>query len=278
MKLFDKNEASAKRLTLLSAIALGLALLATVGRIVCLSFFYDRIGYFTRGALLPIALTLIYTLAIIFFAVAVFCNKYDAPSAKLSKASSLAALLPAVAFFPLIVSGINAILSLPSGVKAPLFDLLYLVLSVAASAYFLSLAFAKQPSSASIVLGVASILWAAFAWMGSYLDFYVPMNSPDKLFFHLACIASMLLVFSEVRAIYEIPRTKMYYFSFFTAIVCISTSAIPSLIASSGDVFASYSLANEDLVFTAIFIYAAIRLFDKPGQLTETESKDSDQE
>lgn len=274
MKLFDRTESSAKRLTMLSIIALCLAAVVIIGRTVCLLFFYDRIGYFKSGALLPIALTILYLLSVVFFAAAAFLNRYDAPSASLSKRSSLAALLPCVAFIPLIISKAQNLLSLPSGEKTPWLDLLYLFFSIFAAAYFLSLALSKQPSPTSVILGVGCIVWCALAWMSSYLDFFVPMNSPDKLFFHLACIGCMLLVFSDVRAIYKIPRPGVYYFSFFSALIALGASAIPSIIGNFANVFASYSLLKEDIIFTAIFIYAAIRLFDKP----QAEPVDSDGE
>ena len=274
MKLFDRTESSAKRLTLLSIIAVCLSAALIVGRVICLLFFYDRIGYFKVGAILPIALTILYFLSVVFFAVAAIFNIYEAPSSRLSKPSSLAALLPCVAFIPLIISRAGDLLSLPTGEKTPWFELLYLIFSVFAAAYFLSLALSKQPSATSVILGVACVVWCAFAWMGSYLDFFVPMNSPDKLFFHLACIGCMLLVFSDIRSFYEIPKPKVYYFCFFTGLIAIGTSAIPSIIGNFAEVFASYSLLEEDIIFAAIFIYAAVRLFDKP----QTESINSGDE
>ena len=264
MKLFNKTEASAKRLTLLSIIALSLAALTAILRTVSLLFFYDRIGYFKSGAPVPIILGVIYALAIVFFGAAAFLNKYDEPSVKLTRGSAMAALLPCVAFIPYIVSKANMLFSLPAGAKTPIIELLSLLFAIVSAVYFLSLALSKQPSALSAVLGVGCIVWSALAWISSYLDFYVPMNSPDKIFFSLACVGCMLLVLSDVRAIYGAARPKFYYFSFFSAILVIATSAFPNIIGNFKDVFASYSLKYEDAVFAGILIYAIIRLLDKP--------------
>ncbi len=259
MKLLGNSAPSGKMTRIFSLVAICLAALSALGRLFSLMFFYDRIGYFKTGAVLPVLFNLLYALSIVFFAISAVLFKPIAPSKRLSNHARLAAILPAVAFVPYIISGISEILASPNG-KMPLSDILSLIFAMIAAAYFASLALCKQPSSASVILGVSSIVWIVLVWMSSYLDFFVPMNSPDKLFFHFACIGAMLLIFADVRVISDMPKPRFYYFSFFTGLLTLSTSSIPSIIANAKGIFASYSLLYEDIVLIAIMIYGAVRL------------------
>lgn len=259
MNLLGNSAPSGKRTKIFSLVAICLAVLSTLGRLFCLIFFYDRIGYFKTGAALPVLFDLLYALSIVFFAISAVLFKPIAPSKSLSTHARLAAILPVVAFIPYIINGISEILAFPNG-KTPLSDILSLIFAVIAVAYFASLALCKQPSSVSAIPGVGSIVWIVLAWMSSYLDFFVPMNSPDKLFFHFACIGAMFLIFSDVRVISDMPRPRFYYFSFFTGLLTLSTSSIPSIIANAKGIFASYSLLYEDIVLAAIMIYGVVRL------------------
>ncbi len=276
MKLLGNFAPSGKLTKIFSIIALCLAFVATLGRLLCLLFFYDRIGYFKSETALPIVFNLLYALSIVFFALSTVIFKPTSPSKKLSTPAKLAALLTSAAFVPYIINGASEVLSAAPGEKAPLFDILSLIFAVVAVAYFASLALCKQPSSVSAIIGVGCIVWIVLVWMSSYLDFFVPMNSPDKLFFHFSCIGAILLVFADVRVISDMPRPRFYYFSFFTGLLTVATSAIPSIIASTKGIFASYSLLYEDIALAAIMIYGAVRLFTQVyGCTPDTVEKDA---
>ena len=268
MKLLGNSAPSGKLTKIFSLVAICLASVSALGRLFCLLFFYDRIGYFKTGAALPVLFNLLYALSIVFFAISSMLFKPIAPSKKLSTHAKLAALLPSAAFVPFIINSVSEILAVPNE-KTPLFDILSLIFAVVAAAYFASLALCKQPSSVSAILGVGSIVWIVLVWMSSYLDFFVPMNSPDKLFFHFACIGAMLLVFADVRVISDMPRPRFYYFSFFTGLLTVATSAIPSIIADTKGIFASYSLLYEDIALAAIMIYGAVRLLTQVRESKE---------
>ncbi|MBP3369868.1 MAG: hypothetical protein J6L85_03860 [Clostridia bacterium] len=273
MKLLGNSVPSGKRTAIFSVTALCLAALSMLGRLICLLFFYDQIGYFKVGAALPVIFNLLYALSIVFFALSSVFFKPIAPENKLSEITKLSALLPCAAFVPYIITGISDILKVAPGEKAPLFDILSLIFAVISAVYFASLAFFKQPNSTSATLGVGCILWFVLTWMSSYLDFFVPMNSPDKLFFHFACIGAILIVLADVCLSANLPRAKAYYFSFFTGLLTVATSAIPNIVANAKNIFASYSLFHEDVVFTAILIYGTVRLCSQVwGKRKEVES------
>jgi hypothetical protein len=246
-----------QRALIFSIIALALTALATAGRLCSLLFFYDRIGYYQSGALLPVVSNILFAASVVFFAIAaLFWLKPAKTVAAPQKAVGYAALLPAIALAAYVVFSLDRVMFQ----EVNIIFMLSLLLAVVGAVFFSSLTFCRQPSVLSVLTGVGTILWLALSWLRSYRDFTVPMNSPDKLFFNLGCIGAVLFVFSEIRAIYGIPRPRFYYFSISTAILTLAVSSIPSLIGNACGIFASYSLTLEDFFFLALLIYAIARL------------------
>ena len=262
-----------QRALIFSIIALVLTALAAAGRLCSLLFFYDKIGYYQRGAVLPVVSNILFAASVVFFAIAaLFWLKPAKTVAVPSKTAGYAALLPALALAACAVFSLDRVLS-------PELNILYLLnllLAVVGAVFFFSLTFCRQPSTLSVLTGVGTILWLAISWLRSYRDFTVPMNSPDKLFFNLGCIGATLFVFSELRAIYGMSKPRFYYFSISTAILTLAVSSIPSLIGNACGIFASYSLTFEDLFFLALLIYATVRLItlvsSKPTEIDEAVS------
>lgn len=258
MNTQNAKPADKRRIMTFTLIALALALTATALRILCLFFFYDRIGYYQRGAILPIVSNIFYALSVAFFALAsrfwlMPANCIVAPR----KPARLAALLPLAATVIYVINMSSAVF----GSDAPWYELLLLVFGVVSAVFFGSVAFCSQPSSLTAITGIGAILWLALAALRSYLDFFVPMNSPDKLFFQLGALGATLLVFSELRAMYRMYQPRAYFFGFYTGIFAISVSSVANLIANAGDIFASYTLLYEDVVMLTILAYGVVRLF-----------------
>jgi hypothetical protein len=245
------------RVLIFSAIAFSLSLIGAILRLVCLLFFYDKIGYYQTGAVLPVVSAVFYAASIVFFAiVARFLVKPSAVAAHLSKPARIAAILPLAA----IVVHLFSICGTVFGGEATWYEVFLLVFGVISAVFFASLVFCRQPSSLSALSGIGCIFWLALAAMRSYLDFFVPMNSPDKLFFQLGAVGATLLVFSEIRAIYNMPQPRAYVFCFFTGVFTVASASIPNIIANANDVFANYTLLFEDIVMLSILVYATVRL------------------
>ena len=79
----------------LSIIAGAVALVSVVLRIICTFFFYDEVGYYKTGAVLPIIANSIFALSLVFFFVAaIFSVDKKLEVKDLSKTSQYAVLLP----------------------------------------------------------------------------------------------------------------------------------------------------------------------------------------
>lgn len=254
----SSNKTGRQRVLIFSLVAVALAVIATAGRLFSLLFFYDRIGYYQSGAILPMLSNIIFALSLLFSCVAAIFlikpeRKIDAPS----KTAKYISLLPAIA---LIAHGASSALAL-SGEDTASINILTTILSVVAAIFFASITLSSRPSVITVLLGTGCIAWIALEWFISYRDFTVSMNSPDKLFFHLGCIGAALFIVAELRAIFGISKPRFYYFSLFTALLTLAVSSIPSLIGMACGLFASYSLAFEDLFLLSLLVYVSERLF-----------------
>lgn len=244
-----------------SLIAIVLAVIATVLRIVSLFFFYDEIGYYRTGEIFPVVSGLFFVAAIAFFAIAsrfIIKPTHDIPLP--SKFERCLAILPLVAMSAELISLTSTLIKALPTKEVRWYDVALLAFGAVSVIFFISLIFSKQPSTLTAITGIVFILWIALAWMRSYLDFTIPMNSPDKLFFQLAAVGAALLVFADLRALYRMPQIKTYYFSFFTGILALSVSTIPDIIGNIGHVFARHNILGENIVFASLLICAVIRI------------------
>ena len=264
------------RALVFSLVALALSGLAAAGRLFSLLFFYDRIGYYQSGAFLPIASNTLYAASVVFFAVAaIFLIKPSKVIATPTGSTRYVSLVPALALAIYVVSSLGRIVT----PEPDTISTISIILAVIGAVFFASLAFCRQPSVITVLTGIGAIFWLAIAWLRSYRDFTIPMNSPDKLFFHLGCLGATLFIFSEIRAMYGIPRPRFYYFSIYTAILTLAVSSIPSLIGNACNTFASYSLQFEDIFFLSLFLYAVVRLLTiVSGDTDEAVSQDKNEE
>ena len=264
------------RALVFSLVALALSGLAAAGRLFSLLFFYDRIGYYQSGAFLPIASNILFAASVLFFGVAaIFLIKPSKVIATPTGSTRYVSLVPALALAVYVVSSLGRIV-IP---EPDTISTISIILAVIGAVFFASLAFCRQPSVITVLTGIGAIFWLAIAWLRSYRDFTIPMNSPDKLFFHLGCLGATLFIFSEIRAMYGLPRPRFYYFSIYTAILTLAVSSIPSLIGNACNTFASYSLQFEDIFFLSLFFYAVVRLLTiVSGDTDEAVSQDKNEE
>jgi hypothetical protein len=264
------------RALVFSLVALALSGLASAGRLFSLLFFYDRIGYYQSGAFLPIASNILFAASVLFFGVAaIFLIKPSKVIATPTGSTRYVSLVPALALAIYVVSSLGHIVT----PEPDTISTISIILAIIGAVFFASLAFCRQPSVITVLTGIGAIFWLAIAWLRSYRDFTIPMNSPDKLFFHLGCLGATLFIFSEIRAMYGLPRPRFYYFSIYTAILTLAVSSIPSLIGNACNTFASYSLQFEDIFFLSLFFYAVVRLLTiVSGNTDEAVSQDKNEE
>ena len=247
-----------KRLSLriLSIIAVASAAISLALRIISLFFFYDKIGYYQTGAPLPIIANILFGASIAFFLIAaIFSVSKEEKITAPNKIAQYASLLPmgAIIFHVIRIlmgsfndTAVNKYVMLLSG--------------VAAAVFFFLLYFAKQPNLATIYCGLGALIYVFFNWVFAYFDFFIPLNSTDKIFFYIACAGAILFIFNEICACYGTVRSRFYYFSLFSAIITLCVGSVASLVGFACGLFKSYITLEADIFLLSLLIYATVRL------------------
>lgn len=241
---------------ILSIIAIATAAISVILRIISIFFFYDKLGYYQSGAPLPIIANIFLAIALVFLlAASIFSidkrRKIQAPD----KISQYAALLPAGA---LIFTAIRTIMGSLDGSTVNKF--LFFISAILAAVFFILIFIKKQPFIATVYFGLAALVFVFFLWMHSYFDFFVPINSTDKIFHYLACAGGLLFIFGEICACYGSVNPRIYCFSIFTAVITLWVGAVPSLVGFFSNTFVKYVTFEGDVFFTALAIYATVRI------------------
>ena len=245
--------------------SLAATLVCVVLRTLSVFMFYDlEIGYYTRGAALPIALNILLVLSVALFAIgAILLTKERRfePKAN-SQAVRYVSVLPFGAFLAFVANAVNKLMAYSSR-NAELEPTFYvaLVCAVLGAIWFATVALDKSGNAIGLALGFAVIVWFIVSLAISYFDPYVQMNSPDKLIFHMACLSGMLLVLGELRRYFSTPRKALYMFSLSAASLLLLTSSVPSILVSTmGRGLHNYVLLAEDGVCLGVGIFALVKL------------------
>ena len=250
-------------LPIISATAISLSLISLILRIISVLAFYDKVGYYQTGAALPIIANTVDIIAILlFFTAALFCIKSDEKISEPKSATRYAALLPLGALVFFIVQTVieltqSAQESVPQSNFIPIITIVGALVGIA---FFFLIFFTDKQKTATVYCGLGMLVFVFFSWMSSYFSFESPINSTQRILFYVSCTGAILFIFNEMCAIYGSVKPKFYYFSLFTSILTLASSAIPAIIGSAANKFSAYFTLEEDIFFTALLVYATVRL------------------
>ncbi len=243
----------------LSISAIGVGFLSLVLRIISLFFFYDDIGYYRSGAILPIIANAILAVAIVLFLLATIFGVDKRQSVEpTSLLSQYAALLPMGA----LVFRLLRIFLTPFNDNVVNKYLMAVSAIVAGVFFFLIFLAKKAYKNITFYMGIGALLYVMLSWMCAYFEFFIPLNSTDKIFFYLACAGALLFIFNEMCACYGFVRARFYYFSLFTSIIIMLVSPISAMIGYFCGAIKGYITLEADVFFIALLIYAVTRLID----------------
>lgn len=251
---------SNKKAKILIYSTIALSVLCAALRCVCLLFYYDTdIGYYTANSYVPTltsVLLIVSALFLIIFSL-IFMPKIGEIK-PLDGSLKYCAIIPAATFLLPLMSAVGNL-----ALQRSYFELFVLIASVCAMTFFALLAFSDNlASTATIVFGVGVVLWLALAWLGSYTDFFVPMNSPGKMFFHFGCVGAALLIVGELRCLCSTATPKTYYCYLCVAVFTLSSYTLPYVVGSlAGVPEKSDATAAQAVVLIGMLIYACVRVF-----------------
>ncbi len=257
MKSTERTEAPRPAARLYSLIAVGLTLLAAILGVFSLTKNYDTsIGYYSHEAVLPIVLAVLCAASVIFFAVFAIL-RFRGHETAYAKKPSLAVRISASA--SAAVALLLAISDLRSGAS-----MLSLFLGLGACLYFLLIATEKATPALSLAFGFCTILRMLVEVVRSYTDLLLPMNSPEKIWLHLAAVAGIFFLISEIRALVTKPYTATWFFASATATLLAGTASLTLLLGNLTHRF--YGAPTKSAIVFAVLllcfaVYTGARLF-----------------
>ena len=240
-------------------------LICVLLRTLCVFLFYDLdIGYYTRGAALPIIFNIFLILSVALLgAGALLLTKDKGIDAQHnSQFVRYISIVPFCAFLFFVANATNKFFAY-SSLNAELDITFYISLlcGLCGAIYFALTALDKNKAVVGLPLGFFTIVWFIVSLATSYFDSYVQMNSPDKLIFHMACLSGMLLILGEIRRYFSTPRKTLYIFSLSLASLFLLTSSVPSILVNLlGNGLYRYVLLAEDTVCLGVGLFAVAKL------------------
>ena len=253
MKSTDHHDTLRASALLYTFIALGLSVLTAVLGIFSVMRCYDAsIGYYARGAVLPIILTILCAASVIFFAVFAIL-RFRKRDVAYAKNPSLAVRITALA--SAAVALLLAITDLRSGAS-----ILSLLLGLGACLYFLLIATKNATPALSLAFGVCAIFRWILVIAASYRDVFLPMNSPEKTWLHLAAVAGIFFLISELRALISKPYTATWFFAAASATLLSATAAVTMLTGELSHRFYGKTSLVFSVLLLCVAAYAGARL------------------
>ncbi len=251
------NDTKKKAAIIFLTVALSLSAVSALLRTLNMLFFFDSfLGYYQKGAALPIISNILLALGAVFFTVFAFVFFKKQPmsiSAPCRTETVISSLSAAVAVF---AAGFELVKAFKGNYSITPIALLSLV----CAAYFLIAIHNVKPLF-KVLSGLLLIIRITLMLAGSYFNHYVQMNAPDKIMFGLACVLSLLFIASELKLFVDNARSHMYFISAALVAVFSLTSSIPSIIAyHAGRLPEDNGLYAEYYLLLAIAIYAGARL------------------
>lgn len=249
------------KLPFFAAGVFALTFIAILLRTLNLFFFYDiEIGYFSSGAALPVVMNVFAVIAIFGIAAASFFVSKETYAATGCEKNLLVKISSAICvlgfLFPIYIV-VKNVLSIPA-LTLPTHTLIFLVVFFIAAVYFAT-NLTSRSYKYHAILAISVILSAAYFLANSYFDLYVPMNAPNKVLLHLACISVMIFMSCEARCMINEAKKRFYVCALSLAVFLSGFSSIPAVITALSNKL-SYNYFVFDCVILTVFLYLSARL------------------
>lgn len=268
---------------MLGALILGISGIGVLLRTVLTLFFYDAdVGYFVRGSVLDVILYVL--LAITSVAAFTVCHvsKIDLEpiSYGVCKTVNYLYAIPFAATLYFIISraeefsGCYRFLSeysryssslgqkLSEQVTSAWMVCISFLLAFFAAVYFALAFFGEKINRPFVsVFGIITALWLLTVLYEIYFNMFVPMNSPNKTFAALSLISGAIFMVSETRLVLPVKKPRSHLFAAAFAVLFLSASSIPTIIAHFSGAFGnSYSFGVDSVISLSILFPATARL------------------
>ena len=260
----NKNISFEHKKTFIFALAvIGLTAVSVVlNTLSLLNFFEADIGYFVRGAVLPMIFNCLLVVGVAFMTgFTVFALKKGELSicsphpickyVSLIPVAAFGLLLWERAYFFFDAAKLGILQNPLAAFLSPLFTL-------GTVAFFISYCLGVKPSASTAIWGTLAIAMFAYDVFVLHSDLTVAMNSPQKLSFNFAALSAMLFIVAELRIIYGVPKPRFYLFSIGIATLFLGAYSLPYTVAHLAGTCKSVS-PKADVALLALFAFVLIR-------------------
>ena len=214
----------------------------------------DALGYFVTGEVMPIISNAFLIASILAFAAcAFFLIDKNAPAEAPKGIASYFSLLPAAALLLHSAELVEKVIA-----SSDVYAVITLAAALISAVFFVMIPFSKEYSTLTALCGMGFVLWLGLSWLTSYRNLYIPMNAPEKTFFHFGCIGAALLIVGELRTMFGIPLPRFYCFSLWSAQALLLGASLPSVVGFVVKNVQS-SVFFESLVLFCLALYAIAR-------------------
>lgn len=269
-----------KKINIFALAVLMLTLVAAVLRTLSLvTVFESDTGYYQLGAALPTVLNILCVLAVAAFAAfpLFFIKKDEVAVPPMHKACRYVAILPAIAFALLTAKKWSAFFGAAEfAMEQKNLFLVFLppVLTLFALIFFVLACTGLKATALTAAAGSFAIISFAVELALSYTDMTVPMNSPNKLMSHFAYIGIMLFLLAELRALWQVRKDRLYFFSAAVAVFFTGSYSVPVICAPLSDGYTDTATIS-DFAVAAVFLFSAVRLLTLGISFRETPEAES---
>lgn len=232
-----------------------LAVLTLAGillRTAALSGCYDKeIGYYQRGAVLPMVFHGLCVLMLVLCAVGArllpssFAVKADVASSLLTRGGTVLALLCVMAHvLQMVIAVLGGTESLSVLLALRVFFGILTAVYLAAG-----LVPSSAVSGARALFGYGAIAYIVAMMAASYFDFFLQMNSPNKLLFQVSCMILLLYLLCDLRLILSIAMPRAYCAMTGVTVFYTFSYAVPGIFG-----FCTGILPRVDYLMTSIVL------------------------
>lgn len=158
------------------------------------------------------------------------------------------------------------------------FSVLLCVSIIPSAIYFFCVSsMRRQKNSVLALLSMCVVLYHAFLIVSTYFDISVAVNSPVKLFNHIALIFSMLFFLGEARYYIGMVQPRVYLFFAYPALFLTALSAVPDFIVNlqkaGGGLSVSMIQCAVQIAFS-LYILSRLRGFSRVREHAQNEISD----
>lgn len=255
-----------------SVAAVVLSVIGIVLHTVCMFFFYDEdIGYYSKGVF-SIAFIVFCVLCVAAFWGFAFFRKDAGKELKVvnccTALSSLASALAMLAFFGYFYI---SIIDYPVYYYDGGHELLSEISALVALVYFAMNLIPTSNKKIQCLCGFGIIIWNVYILAVSYFDIMVTLNSPAKIWLHLAIASAMLFFIAELRTLVSSVSRRYYLFSLYTALFINGVMSVASVVYGVVRLGEFYLTLKYDIVFLSFFFYFLSRAVEVMGMKDEKE-------